>query len=249
MATKVHGKGTRVFVDGYNWSTALNQASLAGARDVVEDTTFADAAKTYKAGLQTFTLSVTGFGDFDDNGVDELKFGHLTNDDRPEVSILKGSSGGDEAYSFYNCIPTGDNMDLPSTGIVGFSQPFSSDNAARCAVLNYETAITTTGAQTGFEFDAGSSGDVMVLAWHITAVNGSGTIAFKLEESSDSTDGTDGTWGDVESIATGNLTAVGGGWNTGTLTGSVGTWYRINVTTFSTFTSVTVTALAGFRAS
>lgn len=69
---QVHGKSTRVLLNGYDLSGILHTAGGSIAVDTAEATVFTSPAKEYQPGLPDGTLSFEGYLDFDPDGVGAL---------------------------------------------------------------------------------------------------------------------------------------------------------------------------------
>jgi hypothetical protein len=111
----------------------------------------------------------------------------------------------------------------------------------RAMKLNEATAVTGTGALTGQNHMQAASGDIVFLVSRVIAVSGSGSITVALQESSD-----DGG-GDAYATHTAGTaqTAVGAVVTAAAAGGTLGAWWRCNVTAFSGFSSVTLRTAVG----
>ncbi|MFA5401766.1 MAG: hypothetical protein WC359_15045 [Dehalococcoidia bacterium] len=150
MATGIHGKSTRVYVNGYNLSTSLQSISSPASADVVETTPFNTSDKTYiSGGAKSGTLTFGG-----------LWAGSTVQTDY----VLNAALGGTTAIWCY--YPAGD-----STGSVG--RGFKSKNNS------YEVTAPVAGVVSisGGGQLTGTHPDIVKVLQPLTALNTSGVSA------------------------------------------------------------------------
>lgn len=112
MATHTGSEG--VIKSGANTVAEVRSYTIAETGDTIEDTSMGDAARTYKAGLKTWTATVEAFWDeTDTNGQGSFDVGSsVTLNVYPE-----GSSSGDAYYSG-TAIVTGKTINGTFDGMV-----------------------------------------------------------------------------------------------------------------------------------
>lgn len=88
----LHGKNTRVYVNGWDLTSYFNQSKLSEECGVHKSTVFNSAADTYLPGIFDSKLVLSGLGDFGANAVDQL------------MQNVIGSSG-----SLVTVLPAGDS--------------------------------------------------------------------------------------------------------------------------------------------
>lgn len=112
MATHTGSEG--VIKSGANTVAEVRSYTIAETGDTIEDTSMGDAARTYKAGLTTWTATVEAFWDeTDTNGQGSFDVGSsVTLNVFPE-----GSSSGDIKYSG-TAIVTGKTINGTFDGMV-----------------------------------------------------------------------------------------------------------------------------------
>ena len=63
MPTFVHGKNTKVYLNGYDISTYLSSIEVSKTADVADVSTFGSTSKEYLPGIKDSVLSAEGFVD------------------------------------------------------------------------------------------------------------------------------------------------------------------------------------------
>ena len=261
MATVAHAKNARIYYDHLKVGEFANSFELAFTQDAAETTAFEDAGKTFKPGKYGHTGSFAGFLDLADNGFDELEFADLVDGEHLILRCPQGTTLGYPAYETSE-ISTGTSRaaDIGNVVLINWSGQ-GTDRAVRGAVLTSgEQAITTTGNTTGVNVGAATSTQTVVITCRVLAVSGTGSISLKPQGSSDDAAGdpyaniTGWTLSEVDPGTNVNIgtadtaTFTGIGVARFTRTGATEAWLRINVSAFSTFTSVTLLVTAGIKA-
>lgn len=241
---RVHGSNGRIYVDQYNLSGRANLLELSMELDIPDVTAFEDSGHAFVAGRPGWELDVSEFADYADDEIDEI------------VNALSTSTHNVGAY-FGSA--TAGSVGYEGVGVLVKDARMSEGNDAakmkfmfrgsggtflsRASLLNSALAVTATGAQTGINYGATvPSGTLIVLTSRIVAVSGSGSITVALQESSD--DGGGDAY--ATAIAGSAQTAVGVLRSTATAGGTLGGWWRTNVTALSGFTSVTLRTSVSF---
>lgn len=261
MATIAHAKNARIYYDHLKVSEFANSFELAFSADAAETTAFEDAGKTFVQGKYGHTGSFAGFLDLADDGFDESEFADLVDGEHLILRCPQGTTAGYPAYET-NEISTGTSRaaDIGNVVLINWSGQ-GTDRAVRGAVLTSgEQSITATGNTTGVNVGAATSTQTMVITCRVLAVSGTGSISLKPQGSSDDGAGdayanvTGWTLSEVDPGTNVNIgtadtaTFTGVGLARFTRTGATEAWLRINVSAFSTFTSVTLLVTAGIKA-
>ena len=259
--TIAHAKNARIYYDHLKVGEFANSFELAFTQDAAETTAFEDAGKTFKPGKYGHTGSFAGFLDLADDGFDEREFADLVDGEHLILRCPQGTTLGYPAYET-NEISTGTSRaaDIGNVVLINWSGQ-GTDRAVRGAVLTSgEQAITTTGNTTGVNVGAATSTQTVVITCRVLAVSGAGSISLKPQGSSDDAVGdayaniTGWTLSEVDPGTNVNIgtadtaTFTGIGVARFTRTGATEAWLRINVSAFSTFTSVTLLVTAGIKA-
>lgn len=255
MATPIHSKSVRVYYDHYKASEFASATNLDIAADSAEITALASTAKEFIQGKYGHSGGFNGFLDLADDGFDEVVHGHLADGEHWLCRAFAGT--GIAALSVYETVEIatapGRASDIGNAVLVNWSGQ-GTGRACRGVMLSAgEQAFTATGNGTGVNHGVLSSTQTGVLTIRVVAVSGTGSITFRHHGSSDDGSGdayaqTTG-WTSSEKEGTGltnvnigtadQLTFTGVGCAKMTRTGALEAWHRINVSAYSTFTSVT----------
>lgn len=261
MATQAHAKNARIYYDHLKVGEFANAFNLDISTDAVETTAFADAAKTFKPGKYGATGAFAGFLDLADDGFDELVHADLVDGEHLICRCPQGTTLGYPAYETSE-LNTGLSRasDIGNVVLINWDGQVT-DRIVRGFVLTSgEQAITATGNTTGVQVGAATSTQTMVITVRVLAVSGTGSISLKPQGSSDDAVGdayaniTGWTLSEVDPGTNVNIgtadtaTFTGVGVARFTRTGATEAWLRINVSAYSTFTSVTLLVTAGIKA-
>lgn len=260
MATPGHSKAARAYYNAFRVSQVVSGGGFEIAQDTVEVPILEDAYKTYIAGKPgANNLSLAGFLDVAENGWDQLVDNDRANARNYIGWYPTGTAIGSIAYEF-NALDTGEARAFDQAGVVGLSwtgQP--TDLFYRgLAITGGEQAVTGTGALTGQNIGVTTSTQSKVVCIRVVSVTGTpGSVAFQIYGSSD--DGSGDAYAQITgwsnytteglvSVAsdTATFTGIGAVWLY--KTGVTEAWQRLQVTTFATFTSISVQASAGVAA-
>lgn len=250
MTIKIHGKQTRVWIDEFDASGMLNSATISNERDIADASTFvgsdgSEDTKDYIGGKTTHKVSTSGFLDVHDTDStwESIASDRYDTGAQAVVGIFTGDARGDRCYESV-ALSTGKPETWGITGPVGLNTDWQGDNLAYGIALSYKQVVSATGALTGAQFKELAANDILRMVVRISAKTGTGNFAAKVQHSTDSTNGTDGTWNDVTGLASATLTGVDTDTDTATAAGTLGPWFRLNVTTL-TLTNVTLTSSVG----
>lgn len=242
---RVHGTDTRIYVDQFNLSGRANTLDLEMAIPNSEVTAFEEVGEEFVVGKSRrgWSADVQSFVDFDADDLDEILDSILGDSDHHWGFYLDGAAAGSHGYEGIGAIDRR-RFRAPGTG----AQTLSAMVRGRGGVflgeatkLNEATSVTGTGTLTAQQHRrATASGDRVIFVARIIAVDGTGSVTLRLEESAD---------GDAdpyaEVLTLGAMTAVGASRGAVVAGGVLGPHYRVNVTAFATFTSVSIrTAVA-----
>lgn len=234
------GRASEVFVDAQRLSGLANQFELSIDVDTPEVSAFLDAGKTFVEGKYANAVSINAFNDLDDDGFDEVAFAELGADALHNISLLPGSSivSGSKGYHVRGR-PTSQPRRSPTDGALGLDLSYQGDLAVARATLLHRGTITGTGVVSGSNINglATTSPIVGVGILHIYNVVGAGTIDLEIQQSSD-----DGG-GDAYVPLIGFTAATAIGSERRPQSANTEAWKRVNITTFTGFTSVDIAVL------
>ena len=230
---RVHGQSTRVYVGPYNLSGRVNKVELSFETDTPEVTCFEDVGKAFVVGKAQWEADYEGFADYTAAEIDEILGALGTTAHNIEIYFPGGVGysglGSLKMQSRASEIADAAKLKFKMVGAEGTML------ARGGALLNNGVVVTGTGAQTGASTVTATVGKLVRLTSTIVAVTGSGSITVAAQESSDG-------GGDpyATAIAGTAQTAVGSVVSTVVAGGTLGPFWRTNVTAFSGFTNVTL---------
>lgn len=240
---RIHGTDTRIYVNQWNLSGRANTLDLdAMMRPSREVTAFEDAAETYVAGKtdRRFGAAFRAASDFDSGEIDDIIQQLITATTPPLWGFyFDGSAAGSHGYEGQGLLDRKsvrsprDNASMLEAQVQG-TGPYMLGRAMK---LNEATVITGTGNQTGQNHQVAGVSDRLLFIARIIAVSGAGSITLKLQESSD---GGGDPYADAITLTA--MTALGAQLGALVPAGTLGPFYRVNVSAFSGFTNVTLRA-------
>ena len=230
-------KGTEasILVDEHCFDANTSQIELVWAIGEGETTSLASDAMEYIPILSKFTINQNGyFGGLAENGYEKEFWDRLATSGAQVTALIGTSAVGCAAYFFTDAAGMGMNYAFPTNGVVTLNGSWGTSEKWRRGKRLWTGAISATGEKTSVDFGAGgTTGGMAVL--HISAISGAATNAtIDVESSADNiTFASEGTF---------TVSAIGG--YTLTLSGTVGRYLRINLTSLGGATSITCQVVA-----
>lgn len=153
----IHGKNSRLWIDGYELSKYFNEYNAMEKAGVAETTVFGVGAKTYIGGLREGQLSGKGF--FGANPSTDTQDSELVSalgrSNNMAITLaptgLLGTSAGTRCIVAY-AAETDYSITSPVSGVVSTSMTAQADSGLKSGVILYDptaAAITTTGTVLG----------------------------------------------------------------------------------------------------
>ena len=239
---RVHGNDARVYVNEFNLSGRSNKWDLDITLPKPEVTAFEDPAQEFlpvAKNQRGWTATIGSWQDYVSGEIDEILQALVSAGPNDHLGLyVDGAAAGSRGYEGIGVLERKpitvprdgpQRVDLTMRGVEG-------QLIGRAMKLNEATEVTTTGVQTGRDHMTVVDGDLIISVARITAVTGSGSVTFVLEESTN--DGGGDPYGTV--LTHDAMTAVGSQRKTVTASTMPGPWFRVNVTAFSGFTDVTL---------
>lgn len=227
----VHGRSTRVLVDGTNLSAYFRSANSSSSVPTTDTTTFAATGKTFLAGFPEGRLTLDGLFEGGVGSVDETLSAALDGVSHIVMVSREAFTVGGPA-DLLLARETAYNNTSSVNEAVAISAEFVADGGIKSgAVLHDLTARTATG--TGAAVDGGAATTNGGLAQlHVVAISGTTPSATVVVQ--DSADGSTG-WATIATFAA--KTAVGA--ERVTITGTIRRYTRASWTISGTSPSVT----------
>ena len=156
----VHGKNTRLWIDGYELSKYFQEYTMSAKAGVAETTVFGVGAKTYIGGLREGTLSGKGFfGAASSDVVDAELSNALGNPGNMAITLvpsgLTSTAAGTRCVVAY-AAETEYSVMAPVSGVVSTTMAAQADSGLKTGVILYNpdtAAITTTATTNGTKVD------------------------------------------------------------------------------------------------
>lgn len=248
MGTKIHAEATRVFGAGFDLSCALSNVDARFVRDLASEPVFCDAVAGKAVGKPTVTLPMQGYMFVGTDGADiMLHDAYLAAGVKP-LTVHSQSAAGSLGLGF-----SGRLTELPygfkasGAGSITSGATWQGESPFRGPVLATETIITGPGAlATAQWIETIASGKPVGIIVHLSAHAGTPTsIVLKVEE------GTDGVgWADVAGLTA--IALAGAAPQVAhvriTAAAALGPYFRLSCTTFTGYTSATLSAVIGEEA-
>lgn len=240
--TKKHGACLRLYFDELNFTGLASKFSRKIKVDTADVSNFGGQGhKEYLEGAYDWTGGWAGFFDNTDDGWDEVAFASLaTGSDHYlgqvlAASLSAGAAAGDQCWE--DVVQWTDQpREFDVGGAIVLSGDLQGDGGTAVGAVNFAGAVTGTGNKPGVNHGATLAAQTIAVTYRVLAVTGAGSIAINLETSTDNGGGD--PYSAVGALASGALTGVGVVRKT--YTGATEAWKRINVATFTGFTSVTL---------
>lgn len=225
------------WVAGYDFTTDLNQVSIAASIDDLDNTTFGNAGyRSRTGGLRSVDASLSGYWQSAaTDAVDPQAFGSIGTIDQAVTISPTGSTEGSTAYMFQ-----GGKFSYNMFGQVGEVTPFDLDmmgtqgagGLVRGVITKAKGSVSATGA-TGTAWNGGNvaSGQYLYATFHVFGTPG--TTITAVVESDDN-----GAFSSATTrITFGPITTAGGTWGTRVAGPLTETHYRLRVSAITgTFT-------------
>lgn len=215
----VHGRRTKVYVQGYDLTSMLRSASLQRTADVSDSTPFNVDAKTYAVGQRDGTMNFEGLYDGVASAIDEVLSGILGASSQKVVLVDIGTEAlGSTAHGMSGDEASFDVETATDDVATVTAEVQSSVGIERCLIHKVLGAVTGSGNGTAIDNAASSAyGGVGYL--HVTAASGGGTLTVKVQHSADNS-----VWADLITFT--GTTAVGA--ERVAVTGTVNRYTRSN---------------------
>lgn len=235
---KLANVNTRILIDGFSLSAALNSSEMRLSQEIPLVTCFEDTGPRRVVGNYDVEHSELGFFDGVDDAVDEILHGLIDDDDHYLTKLFGANAENNIAY-FQIVRLSRKPLAAQLGGAVLLNADFmGADGLSRGLVLRNAT-ITGTGNGTGRNQGATVAGQRYVVFLHCTAYSGGGSVTVQVQESQN--DGSPDAYALISGMSQA-ITAVGG-FKLETSAASEA-WKRIAITAF-TASSITLVAVGG----
>lgn len=242
---KLPAKTARLWVDEFPLSGYLSAITWKLDQETIKvDTLSSDGPERVVGNYDGHMISLNGFFDGVDGAFDELAFSDLnTDEDHHAFVAFGGTTEGSVGYEGPIRLKSQPRSAASGQAILLNLESEGAGPVARANILRTAT-VTATGNGTGQNLGATTSGQLFVVVFRVLAKTGTGSIAMKIQGSSD--DGGGDAYADISGLVSGTLTDVG--CVRVTTTAATEAYKRLVVSTFSGFTNATILVTAGVAA-
>ncbi len=198
---KLHGKLTKVYVNGVDVSTYFNNADTPQTADAAESSGFNSEDKTYVSGMKSGTMRLQGHYDNAPTGHEKTFFDALGGAANPIVSIVMRDLVEARGWTA-EALETGIAVSAPIGGVVAMNVDFQSTDGIKAMRTIQTGNLATDGAATA-EYNGGADTSYGMTAVLHALSNVGGTPVFTIEDSANGSSG----WATVLTFA--SFTAAG----------------------------------------
>ncbi len=229
----VKGSDVRIFVDEFDFSGSSSSVEINAAVGVLDYPVLNSATEVTEPGTSMASISHNGYmtgaaaGSLEPEMYDRLGTGDA------DVSVILGVSATIPiGYVVADTYADSLNVNMPVKELITITGKWAASDVFRRGVALPLTAVTATGAQTGYDSTAtGSAGGFAVL--HITSITGTATSATVTVQGAAASN-----FASPTTLATLTFSAVGS--QQATWSGATGRYLRFNVTSLGGATGFSI---------
>ncbi len=232
----------KAWLDGYDVSGVLNRLGLEYASELQDSTVFGHDTRHRKGGLKNIKASLTGYADFDNDGIDEQLFDRIGVENSIFSASPDGGEAGEVGYTF-RCIK---GM-YQHGGEVGAMYPFSSEAEGSDGVgllrgiVGYNGTATIDGNGTAFQLGAVAAGQRLYAALHVLGVSASDSVVVKVQS-----DNAENFGSPTDQITFASKSAIGSDFQSvaGAITDD---WWRVNIDVTGSSISIPIVVVLAIK--
>jgi hypothetical protein len=181
----VHGKNTKVYVNGYDLSDMFRASSIPAASGTAETTTYGKSDKTFIAGLKEATISVEGLFDGTADKVDEVLAPILGASAKSVWTILQGGDVLGGRGVGVDGIETAYEVTSPIEDAVQVTAEAQSSSGRDGIIVHHALAARTSDFD-GAGVDGGAASTNGGIGYmHVTDYSGFSSVVIKIQDSAD----------------------------------------------------------------
>lgn len=197
----LHGKSTKVFINGYDLSAYFKGSTISGKADTAETTCYGGTAKAYIAGLKDATIKLEGLFEATANGIVDTLHAALGQDNGIFSIFPDGDAIGKIGFCSKGTEPSYE-VDSPVADVVSVSAEVQSSVGAEMVLSHHAMGAATVDGNGSAVDGAASSANGGVGYLHVSAFSGLTNLIVTIEDSADGATG----WATILTFAT--VTAV-----------------------------------------
>jgi hypothetical protein len=198
-----HGRLAKLYVNGYDLTSYFKGVKAEGNLDPAESSALGDSSKKFIAGLQGGQISGDGMHDETAGAITPVLTAAISTEDSEVTYFQNGDTIGTQGHGIQG-EETSLKLDSPVDDVVACAFEAQSDKGLERVVSLRAAATTQTAGTTnsaGVDNSVGSSAGASGYL-HVFAYGGAGTVAVKVQDSTD-----DSTYTDLLTFT--NVTANG----------------------------------------
>jgi len=180
----VHGRKTRVYINGYDLTGFYRKAESELTREVAESTVFNQDDKTYLPGLRDATASLEGLYDGATDGIAEVLHAALSADPTLLVVCPQGDALGNVAHGL-SALATKYALDASKDDIVTLSNEVQSSAGRDRLLVQHALGSEVASGQSASIDNGAASTNGGVGYLHVPDIAGITNLAVIIEDSAD----------------------------------------------------------------
>lgn len=184
----VHGRKTRVYINGYDLTGFYRKAESELTREVAESTVFNQDDKTYLPGLRDATASLEGLYDGAVDGIAEVLHAALSADPTLLVICPQGDALGNVAHGL-STLATKYALDASKDDIVTLSNEVQSSAGRDRLLVQHALGSEVASGQSASIDNGAASTNGGVGYLHVPDIAGITSLAVVIEDSADGSTG------------------------------------------------------------
>ena len=202
-----HGKGTRIFLNGYDMSLILNNSDYSASAEPVDVTAYTATDRAYIAGLRSAEATLQGMSDGSTEAVDEQFRSSLAASGADVLTIAPGGAAAGDRAELGSGRVTARSVSAPVAGVVAVTASVQYTSEARSAlVIVAPGTLATATTHAAQSLGSTSTTEGAVAHLHVLSATTSSSTAAELSGAfQDSSDAA--TWADVIAITSVSSTA------------------------------------------
>lgn len=238
--SKVASHPSRIWLDEFALASYLIAAGVKVSQELADVTTFGDTGPRKVVGNYEHSADFSGLFDAATGALDPVLAIDAWTDETHYLLQAFGAAAENDVAFMQPVRLTERPIEVKSGSAVLLNFSADGDGQIVRGKILRSADITGTGQGTGRNLGVSTAGQSFVVDYRVLAVSGAGSIVLACQESSD-----DGSGDPYAAVAGLGATFTAVGVQRFSTTAATEAWKRIAVTTFTTFTSVTVLVSAG----
>lgn len=184
----VHGRKTRVYLNGYDLTGFYRKTESELTREVAESTVFNQDEKTYLPGLRDASLSLEGLFDGQVDGIEAVLLAAFSADPTIVTICPQGDALGNVAYG-KSCLETKFSIEASKDDIVTLANEMQSSSGRDRLLVQHALGSEVASGQSAALDNGAQSLNGGVGYLHVPDIAGITNLAVVIEDSADGSSG------------------------------------------------------------